>query len=279
MNDKMDYYKEFWMFKKINNSYKNKENATGYVKIEIKEKLGHLSLFISHIKDDKKYKVYLIKKDKNGFKSIFMGDLLTNNNIGILSYQFNPYNVDNRGYSIIDYNVVAVVNISEFGEDVNIEPLACAYKEDEVMWQDSLKKELLEKKNLSVFCPIKRHMCCNLFNVEAFKYQMDINFRRCNPFFNERQDYIWWHIFNSCKLWQILRMFRIETQSMLVNNMILGIYENDKINQQYIVLGYLINNNYKDCFDKVVDVYSDKFKVKLKYGLKFIKPCENERAN
>ena len=200
-------------------------------------------------------------------------------NIGILSYKFNPFNVDNKGYDITKYNVVAIVQIAQNEHDITINQIAAAYKNKEVIWLKDLRCELLNKSKANIFCPIKSSLIPNMFSIELFKKQMDTNFKRCNPFFNERQDYIWWHIFNAYKLWYILKVFGIELKSPIVNSMILGIYENDKTSQCYIVLGYLINNQCKDLFDKVVEVYNERFKIKLKYGLNFIKPYEKQQAN
>ena len=120
-------------------------------------------------------------------------------------------------------------------------------------------------------------MLSNKFNMEIFKRQVDINFKRCDPFLNKRQDYIWWSIPDIRKLYYFLRLFDIDIKDTINGNIaILGLYENYMMRKAYIVLGFLIKNDFcKNGFDKVVQIKDSN----LSYGLIFLNPYLKEKAN
>lgn len=305
MDNKLEYYKEFWMFNRENDGISINNVMNGYAKIEVKNSQGYINLFVSGVTSNLKYDVYLMKT--NNFKSLYLGTLKVNKNMGILIYKFNPSNVGNTGYDITNFNIIAVVNIIKNNQDITIMPQAVAYKNKHIPWMESLKKALLKPlwcvKDRAISHNIQNKLfTCNkcqnnnpkinfynimpkipvttgiynIFNVEIFKRQMDINFRRCNPFSNVRQDYIWWDIQDINKLYYFCKMFNIQVANYPTNGVILGLYKNNQ--KTYVVVGFLLtDNNCKGCFDKIVDVKNSK--LNLKYGLIFKNPYQIEKVN
>ena len=293
------------MFNREKDGTNTNNLMNGYAKKKKKNLQGYINLFVSGVTNNLKYDVYLMKV--NNFKSIYLGRLKVNKNIGILVYKFNPSNVGDTGCDITNFDSIAVINVMKTNQDIIIMPQAVAYKNKPTLWKESLKKELLKctthsKNRSNPYVNRNKMMMCNnywhtinnpkinfgnfvptiprdiysTFNVEVFKRQMDISFRRCDPFCNVRQDYIWWDIQDINKLYYILRMFNIQMTSYPTNRVILGLYKNDL--NIYVVLGFLlVNNNYNDCFDKVVDVKNSK--LNLKYGLIFKNPYKAKKIN
>ena len=285
------YYKGFWMFNQEDKEYNNCD-LSGYAKMEMKKGKFVINVTIFNIKNNLRYKVYLIRSDNEVFKSICIGDLNINKNIGVLEY--NIFNVNKFIYEISKYNVLAIVSIIENEQDIKILVTAVAYKDKKVLWREKLKNEIkkLRVANNQYYCPIlKKKINFDIlkhvrfpnirsnFNVEIFKKQVDINFKRCDPFLNKRQDYIWWSVPDIRKLYYFLKLFNIDiknTISMYRNVEILGLYENYVVRKVYIVLGFLIKNNmYKEKFDKIVKVKDSN----LGYGLIFLNPYLQEKIN
>lgn len=285
------YYKGFWMFNQEDKEYNNCD-LSGYAKMEMKKGKFVINVTIFNIKNNLRYKVYLIRSDNEVFKSICIGDLNINKNIGVLEY--NIFNVNKFIYEISKYNVLAIVSIIENEQDIKILVPAVAYKDKKVLWREKLKNEIkkLRVANNQYYCPIlKKKINFDIlkhvrfpnirsnFNVEIFKKQVDINFKRCDPFLNKRQDYIWWSVPDIRKLYYFLKLFNIDiknTISMYRNVAILGLYENYVVRKVYIVLGFLIKNNmYKEKFDKIVKVKDSN----LGYGLIFLNPYLQEKIN
>ncbi len=285
------YYKGFWMFNQEDKEYNNCD-LSGYAKMEMKKGKFVINVTIFNIKNNLRYKVYLIRSDNEVFKSICIGDLNINKNIGVLEY--NIFNVNKFICEISKYNVLAIVSIIENEQDIKILVPAVAYKDKKVLWREKLKNEIkkLRVANNQYYCPIlKKKINFDIlkhvrfpnirsnFNVEIFKKQVDINFKRCDPFLNKRQDYIWWSVPDIRKLYYFLKLFNIDiknTISMYRNVAILGLYENYVVRKVYIVLGFLIKNNmYKEKFDKIVKVKDSN----LGYGLIFLNPYLQEKIN
>ena len=285
------YYKGFWMFNQEDKEYNNCD-LSGYAKMEMKKGKFVINVTIFNIKNNLRYKVYLIRSDNEVFKSICIGDLNINKNIGVLEY--NIFNVNKFIYEISKYNVLAIVSIIENEQDIKILVPAVAYKDKKVLWREKLKNEIkkLRVANNQYYCPIlKKKINFDIlkhvrfpnirsnFNVEIFKKQVDINFKRCDPFLNKRQDYIWWSVPDIRKLYYFLKLFNIDiknTISMYRNVAILGLSENYVVRKVYIVLGFLIKNNmHKEKFDKIVKVKDSN----LGYGLIFLNPYLQEKIN
>ena len=171
--------------------------------------------------------------------------------------------------------------------------IAGDYKNKKVSWKESLKNEIKKtrKNTEKYYCPIMnkkinfnilKHVIGNSniqnkFNVEIFKRQVDVNFRRCDPFLNKRQDYIWWIVQDVRKLYYFLNLFGIDIRNIICGNIaILGLYQNQGIKKTYVVLGSLIKNEI--CiknFDKIVEVKNSN----LRYGLVFLNPYLEEQVN
>lgn len=282
------YYKSFWMLNREDKEY-NDCNLNGYARIETKRDKLIVNVTVFNIKNNLRYKVYLMNSSNENFYSLCVGHLKINKNIGALEY------VANLSYDVNKFNVLAVVSIIENENDIKMISPVVAYKDKKVPWRENLKNEIkkLGVEDKTYYCPImakkvnfnflnhliKMPNVKNKFNLEIFKRQVDINFRRCDPFLNKRQDYIWWIVKDIRKLYYFLKLFGVDIKnniSSCSNIAILGLYENNLIGRVYIILGVLIkNDNCVKNFDKIVEVKNSS----LKYGLVFLNPYLEEQVN
>ncbi|MBP5426757.1 MAG: hypothetical protein J6Y29_02535 [Clostridiales bacterium] len=266
----------YCMFQEEDKGFNIYGDISGYVKILVNKPRFRINVTVFNINSNFSYQVYIMKSINGGLEHINMGNLLLKRNMGTLEYEFLSPDKD-----ILNFDVIAVVSLVNDGADTKILAPAVAYKNEKILWRDKLLESM--KKNMLYACSKGCPLMCNTkimmtpnfpknqipFSKEIFKRQVDINFRKCNPFLNKRKDYMWWSVTDVNKLYYFLKLFGIDIRDKISadsDNMILGIYEDrSKI---YIVLGFLTDDVSDKRYDKIAKVAD----LNVRYGLIFINP-------
>ncbi len=118
------------------------QEPSGYLKIEVKDGKGRLSLSVSNLKEDYGiigYKLYVIKFDNRQCVPVCIGDLTVNRNKSEMAWEFDPQNVNSSQLPIDEFNIAAVVaKDSRKHSDELVCPLV-AYKGEKIKWKDKAK--------------------------------------------------------------------------------------------------------------------------------------------
>ncbi|MCX7842974.1 MAG: hypothetical protein N2489_07865 [Clostridia bacterium] len=145
MGENLLYRKVFLIMEQEDAGYGSGQEPTGYMKIEVKDGKGKLSIQVQNLKDNHGYviyKAYILKCSGDKVFPVEVGNIAVHRNRGELQWEFEPDNVASTGYCIDDFNVATI--LAEF-TDRNKGKISCplvAYRDKHVKWKDRLKDAL-----------------------------------------------------------------------------------------------------------------------------------------
>ncbi len=158
------YWRTVLIFDCEDKSIGEKNEPSGYIKIEINGSRGKFSAILQNLKDtnDKlRYKLNALKYDESKNFSIELGDIEIKDNKGQLEQAFNPNNINNTGYSINDFNIFAVTVKDQYQNTSNVIAPLVTYRNKKFNWEDVRQKCFLNQ----------RETCKKTENIEEDKFQ------------------------------------------------------------------------------------------------------------
>ncbi|HPT90800.1 MAG TPA: hypothetical protein PK033_02175 [Acetivibrio sp.] len=144
MNNKFKYLRSFLIFDQEDSRFTEGGNSSGYVKIEVRDGKGKLSCQVSNLKEDIKtyYKLYMIKADNSDLMAVCAGSIPLVKGRGELNWNFNPYNVNNSGLTIEDFNIAAVMAENKDGSFGDMACPLVSYKDGKIEWRQKMRRFL-----------------------------------------------------------------------------------------------------------------------------------------
>lgn len=118
------------------------QEPSGYVKIEVRDGKGRLTLSVSNLKEDlgkTDYRLYIIKFDNRQCVPALIGDLIIKRNKCEMAWELDAQNVNSSQVAVDEFNIAAVV-AKDLGKGSN--ELVCplvAYRGEKVNWRDKAK--------------------------------------------------------------------------------------------------------------------------------------------
>ncbi len=145
MESRIRYRRTFLIFDQEDVGFGAGQEPSGYIKLEVRDGKGKLSLSVQNLKEDPAkaaYKLYIIKCDENQVIPVRIGGLTVKRNKAELEWEFNPENVGMSGISIDEFNIAAVI-AEDLGKKSNglVCPLA-AYKGEKIQWRNKVEEKL-----------------------------------------------------------------------------------------------------------------------------------------
>lgn len=141
MGEKIQYKRIFQMLKQEDLGFGTNQDPSGYVKIEVRENTGSMTLVVENLREafgKFEYKVHLLMGKNENISIVSIGNINVQNNRGELFWEFNPLNVGMTGIPMNEFIAVAVV-VDEKNQNNNsiICPLA-GYKDKKIAWREKL---------------------------------------------------------------------------------------------------------------------------------------------
>ncbi|MCX7745282.1 MAG: hypothetical protein N2645_00100 [Clostridia bacterium] len=142
------FQRSFLIFSQEDRGFGNVKEPSGYIKIEVKDNKGRISVSVQNLKEgpDLVYKVYIIKSSEKSFVPVCIGTLAIEKNRGDFNYDFDPSNVKMSGLPVQDFNIAAVLLEVKGKENREIICPLAAYKDRKVSWREQVKEVLLRKE-------------------------------------------------------------------------------------------------------------------------------------
>lgn len=146
MSEVTKYHRDFMIFNLEDTGFGDTQEPSGYVKIEVKEGRGKLSVSVQNLKEDKKrllYKVYAIKCTDSEISYVYIDDILVNKGRGELQVLLDENSFRGLSKAIDEFNIIAVVCECRTGDKVNYFCPLVGTRGRKLEW----KKRFLEKLN------------------------------------------------------------------------------------------------------------------------------------
>jgi hypothetical protein len=143
VGEKIGYQRMFLMLKQEDTGYGSNQDPSGYVKIEIRDDKGKMTIAVENLKEDIErfgYKAYILSMGAKDIAYADIGNLNIQKSKGELFWDFDPHNIGMKNFSINDFSAVAIVlKFKNPGNNTIICPLA-AYKDKKLQWRESLSE-------------------------------------------------------------------------------------------------------------------------------------------
>lgn len=170
MGEKIKYQRLFLIFEEEDQGYGTSVKPSGYTKIEIKNGIARLVVFLQNLETISKetvYRLYFIKSGGNLTRHVLMGDVDLNGSNGQMSIDFDPDNIKNSGLCLNDFDIFAVG--ASVGNNRIVWPL-CAYRNEKVIWKNHVANLIQTGNNQSNEVWSENNNSANI----ASKYNGDI---------------------------------------------------------------------------------------------------------
>ena len=150
MEKRLKYQRFFMIFNKEDAGYEAGGNPSGYLKIEVRDGRGKLTVSVQNLRELQggyMYAAYLLAGNNGRIMPVRIGVVPLANGKGDIKWEFDSYNVADTKLTIDKFEVaVLLVEDSNKMDDRVICPLA-AYKDKKVEWRKALKRELKTGKD------------------------------------------------------------------------------------------------------------------------------------
>ncbi|MDP4093772.1 MAG: hypothetical protein Q8920_10470 [Bacillota bacterium] len=142
MDGKVRNQRIFLMLNREDSGFGIGQGPSGYLKIEVRDGKGKLSLLAQDLKniDNMPYSLYLIESADKNISYANAGLLKLQKSKGELQWEFDPENVAGSGHTIEKFNVAAVLTGNGNAKDKRIICPLAAYKGSKVEWREMLEK-------------------------------------------------------------------------------------------------------------------------------------------
>ena len=126
----MTYMRKFVILEERNIGHLKEKPVKGYAKIEVRDSKGKILLNIEGFKHkhdpDKAYKGYLLSKKSGRLHNVEVGNIIVNESgKGSVEWKFNPQDIDGKGLTMEDFNLIIVRLTTKVGHDGEVKiPLA-----------------------------------------------------------------------------------------------------------------------------------------------------------
>lgn len=141
------------MLKQEDRGYGTDQDPSGYVKIEVREDKGKMTIVVQNLREAPEkygYRAIILKSDENEICFASIGDFEVQRNRGELQWEFNPSNVGLKGFSINEFSAVAILlDKKSNGDNILICPLV-AYKDKKVAWKGKLTDILYNRASRDI---------------------------------------------------------------------------------------------------------------------------------
>jgi len=138
------------IFNKEDAGYEAGGNPSGYLKIEVRDGRGKLTVSVQNLRELQggyRYVAYLLAENNGRIMPVRIGVLSLTNGKGDIKWEFDSYNVADTKLGIDKFDVaVLLVEDNNKTDGKVICPLA-AYRDKKVEWRNGLKRELKAGKN------------------------------------------------------------------------------------------------------------------------------------